>query len=131
MSSLGGIFLCYRRESEPHLAGRLYDRLQRAFGEENVFIDVKGIPPGANYTEAIKQKIASCNVLIALIGPDWTAARDRNDRRRLDNPDDFVALEIGTALALDRVVVIPLLYNAAAFPAEEDLPEALKPLNRL
>lgn len=123
------IFLSYRREDTSGHAGRLYDVLAERFGEENVFMDVDTIEVGADFAEAITRAVTSCDALIALIGRDWATAADDTGRRRIDDPDDFVRLELETALERD-VAVLPVCVRGAPFPAEEDLPASLAPLAR-
>ena len=107
-----------------HLAGRLYDRLADRFGEGQVFIDVDTIEPGVDFAEEISRAVATCKVLLAIIGPNWLTATDEQVRRRLDDPNDIVRLEIETALARD-VRVIPILVEGAAMPGRQELPESL------
>jgi hypothetical protein len=126
----GGIFVSYRREQSSCVAGRLSDRLIDRFGEEQVFIDVDAIEPGADFAEAIARAVDACAVLVALIGPGWLLAVDERGERRLDDPDDLVRLEIGAALARE-VRVIPVLVEAAVMPRRGDLPESLAGLARL
>jgi TIR domain len=125
----GGIFVSYRRQESSHLAGRLYDRLADRFGEAQVFIDVDTIEPGADFAEAIFLAVAACKVLLVVIGPTWLSATDERGRRRLDDPDDIVRLEIEAALARG-VRVIPILVEDAVMPAREDLPQSLAGLAR-
>jgi len=125
----GGIFISYRRQESSHLAGRLHDRLAGSFGEDQVFIDVDTIEPGMDYAEEISRAVAACQVLLAVIGPAWLTAADEQGRRRLDDPDDTVRLEIETALSR-RVRVIPILADGAAMPARHDLPKSIAGLAR-
>jgi TIR domain len=125
----GGIFVSYRRQESAHLAGRLYDRLADRFGEGQVFIDVDAIEPGVDFAEAISRAVAACQVLLAVIGPAWLTTTDERGRRRLDDPDDIVRVEIGAALARG-VRVIPILVEGAAMPGRDDLPESLAGLAR-
>jgi TIR domain len=93
------IFISYRRDdSGGHAAGRVTDRLEREFGRDLLFIDVDSIPPGRNFVDVLREEVAKCGVLIAVIGPDWLDAHDKDGNRRLDNPNDFVRIEIATAL---------------------------------
>jgi hypothetical protein len=108
-------FVSYRRRESSHLAGRLYDRLADRFGESQAFIDVDAIEPGVDFAEEIGRAVAACRVLLAVIGPDWLTITDEEGRRRLDDPGDFVRLEIGAALARD-VRVIPILVEGAQMP---------------
>jgi tetratricopeptide (TPR) repeat protein len=124
------VFLSYRREETRHLAGRLADRLAERLGSMQVFMDVDTIEPGADFAAAIAQEVAACDVLIALIaliGPAWSTIADQQGRRRLDDPDDFVVLEIRAALERETRV-IPVLVDGAGMPDRGDLPEALQGL---
>jgi hypothetical protein len=124
----GGIFISYRRQDASHLAGRLYDRLADRFGEAQIFMDVDTIDLGLDFTEVIAGAVGGCQVLLALIGPRWLAAGP-DGRPRLDNPDDFVRLEIQTALDRD-ILVIPILIDGAAMPGQHELPAPLARLSR-
>jgi len=123
----GRIFLSYRHEDTRHVAGRLYAPLELHFGAGNVFMDVDSIPPGLDFIEAIKEAVGSCNIVLALIGPAWLTVTDERGRRRIDDADDFVALEIKTGLERD-ILVIPVLVDGAGPPRREDLPHSLAPL---
>ncbi|HKX14780.1 MAG TPA: toll/interleukin-1 receptor domain-containing protein [Propionibacteriaceae bacterium] len=123
------IFVSYRRQETNHLAGRLYDRLADRFGEDRVFMDVDSIEPGVDFSDAIQQAIGSSDVLLALIGPDWLTATDEDGRRRLDNPDDLVRLEVEAALERG-IRVIPVLAEGATMPRRQDLPDSLAALVR-
>ena len=126
---MNGIFISYRRDDSAGYAGRLYDRLAAHFGVERVFMDVEGIEPGTDFVDAIERAIASCRVLIVLIGDEWLSAADTGGRRRLDDPNDFIRLETSAALARD-IRVVPVLLDGALMPHESDLPDNLKPLVR-
>src|SRR6516225_1568159 len=106
----GGIFVSYRRQESRDFAGRLADRLADRFGERQVFIDADAIEPGVDFDEEISGAVAACQVLLAVIGPNWLTTTDERGRRRLDDPDDFVRLEIEAALARE-VRVIPILVQ--------------------
>ncbi|MBB5056821.1 hypothetical protein HDF16_001506 [Granulicella aggregans] len=121
------IFISYRRDDSEGEAGRLFDDLTRAFGSEAVFMDVAGIKPGVDFRRAIEQNVASCGVLLAMIGPRWLSTANSEGARRLDDPNDFVALEIASAMKRD-VPVIPVLVHEATMPAVDKLPESLKDL---
>ena len=118
----GNVFISYRREDTAGYAGRLYDRLKVAFPGQ-VFIDVGEIPPGADFVKAIEEHIQGCAALLALIGTSW-ATHDR-----LQDPADFVRLEIASALKRNTTV-IPVLVGAAKLPAAATLPEDVQPLLR-
>jgi hypothetical protein len=123
------IFISYRREDSRGYAGRLQGDLSRRYTSEAVFRDVE-IPPGVDFAEHIRGLVDTCNVLLVIIGPSWLEARDREGRRRLDNPEDWVRIEIERALARQGVEVIPVLVDGAKLPPREELPEALLGLRR-
>ncbi len=117
------------KRGDAHIAGRLADRLTERLGSTQVFMDVDTVEPGADFATAIAREIASCDVLIALIGPTWSSITDRRGRRRLDDPDDFVVLEIRAALERG-IRVIPVLVDSAVMPDRDDLPDGLQGLAR-
>jgi hypothetical protein len=123
------IFLSYRREDAAGYAGRLYDALAARFGSESVFMDVDAIEVGSDFGEEIDRALADCDVAVAVIGRGWLSATAADGRRRLDDPDDVLRLELERALAHD-LVVIPALVQGAQLPAAEELPPPLAPLVR-
>ncbi|MGB5612153.1 MAG: TIR domain-containing protein [Sedimenticolaceae bacterium] len=127
---MSAIFLSYRRDDSSGYAGRLFDNLAESFGRERVFMDIETIEPGMDFVAGIDRAIESCGAVIAMIGPNWINAQDANGRRRLDNPRDFIRLEITSALTRG-VRVIPVLVHNASMPPEQELPEPLRPLCRL
>lgn len=92
-ANIGSVFISYRRDDSRHAAGRLSDRLKQRFAADRVFIDVGGIAPGAVFPQAIDDAMASCKVLLAVIGEHWLNAADGGGRRRLNDPSDYVRLE--------------------------------------
>lgn len=123
------IFVSYRREDTAYQAGWLYDRLVDTFGIAQVFKDIDSIEPGDDFAEVIANAVASCEVLLALIGDRWLTVTDSAGKRRIDNPDDFVRLEIEAALARN-IRVVPILVSGASMPGVNDLPPSLAKLAR-
>lgn len=123
------IFVSYRREDSPGHSGRLYDHLVAHFGEEQVFRDIEAIELGEDFVVAIEKAVGACDVLVAVIGPHWLDIKDKQGHRRIDGAQDFVRLEIATALTRN-VRVIPVLVNDATLPGPEELPADLVPLTR-
>ena len=121
------IFISYRRDDTEGEAGRLFDDLVRAYGDDSVFMDVAGIQPGLDFRKAIDDNVVGCGVLLAVIGPTWATITGRDGTRRLDNPDDYVRLEIASALKRS-IPVIPVLVHDSQMPGLEQLPEDLKDL---
>ena len=123
------IFVSYRRVDSEGYVGRLYDHLLQHFDESELFLDVDTMKPGEDFVAAIEKVIGACEALIAVIGPQWLDIRDQNGNRRLDNPEDYVRLEIATALKRD-ILVIPVLIERATMPRKNDLPDDLVNLTR-
>jgi hypothetical protein len=121
------VFISYRRADSAGYAGRLMDRLDREFGRDLVFMDVDAIPLGTNFSKVLHEEVAKCGVLLAVIGPNWSDARDEHGNRRLDDPNDFVRIEIAAALQRN-IPVIPVLLEGARMPKATELPEDLKEL---
>ena len=125
----GKIFINYRRGDDPGHTGRLFDRLQDVFPADQLFLDIDNIAPGLDFVRVLNEHVAECDVMLAVIGRTWIEARDAAGNRRLDDPDDFVRIEITSALNQGKRV-IPVLVGDAPMPRSEDLPEALQPLAR-
>ena len=101
----GNIFINYRRGDDPGFTQALYSRLEQAFPPERLFMDVDNIAPGLDFVQVLNEQVARCDVLIAIIGKNWLDANDESGERRLDNPEDFVRIEIESALAQKKRVV--------------------------
>jgi hypothetical protein len=121
------IFISYRRDDAEGQAGRLFDDLTEQFGPEAVFMDVAAIEAGRDFRRAIDEQVASCGVLLAIIGKSWLTASDEKSVRRLDDAADFVRLEIASALKRD-IPVVPVLVQGARMPRASDLSEDLREL---
>jgi hypothetical protein len=123
------VFICYRREDTAAHAGRLYDAMVNRFGERNVFMDVD-MAPGVDFVERITEVVSACQVLIVVMGPNWATVTDEDGEARITDPDDFVRLEVETALRRPDVTPIPALVSEARMPKREQLPAELRPLTR-
>jgi hypothetical protein len=121
------VFLSYRRDDATHQVGRIFDHLEHVFGRDNVFKDVDSIPAGADFRQILVDGVTGCDVFVTVIGDHWLTVSDKQGKRRLDNPDDFVRIEVEAALG-QRIPVIPVLVGAAGMPAEGSLPEQMRPL---
>ncbi|MCV2217203.1 TIR domain-containing protein [Thauera sp. Sel9] len=121
------IFLSYRRDDTEHITGRIRDRLGMCFGEHAIFRDVDSIPAGMDFVRKVEETIRVAHAMVAIIGPQWAEATDRQGRRRLDQADDPVRFELETALGL-ALPLVPVLVKQARMPAREDLPASLAAL---
>ncbi|MBK7493360.1 MAG: toll/interleukin-1 receptor domain-containing protein [Nitrosomonas sp.] len=111
------IFINYRRKDSAPYAGRLYDRLASHFGHDHVFMDIDQIEPGEVFDQVIQDKLKAVQAAVVLIGPRWLDIAEANGQRRLDDPDDWVRLEI--AALLERGIrVIPVLVGGATLPSQ-------------
>lgn len=126
---MSDIFLSYRRQDSSSATGRLADRLEQHFGAHRVFRDYDSIVAGADFADAIRRAIGVSTVVLAVVGPDWLDIRNAEGQRRLDDPGDFVRLEIESALEAE-VPVIPVLVEGARMPEAEALPESLRAFSR-
>lgn len=125
----GGVFISYRREDSAGFAGRIYDRLVSRLESGRVFFDVDNIEPGLDFVKVLADRVGDCDALVAIIGEEWLTSAYNEHERRLDDPHDFVRIEIEAALQRD-IRVIPVLINGARMPRPADLPDSLKPLVR-
>ncbi len=124
---MSGIFISYRRSDSPDATGRIYDRLVGEFGKAQVFKDVDSIPLGRDFRGHLNDIVGNCGVMLAIVGPHWTQARNPAGQRRLEDPDDFVRIELETALARD-IPVVPVLVGHAQLPVAAELPGSLSSL---
>jgi hypothetical protein len=125
----GGVFISYRRQDTGPYARLLYEELRRRLDSEQVFMDVDSIEVGVDFAEAIQHAVAACEVLLALVGPQWLTITDANGQQRLEDPDDTVRLEIEAALTRN-IRVIPVLVDNTLMPQRQQLPESLAPFSR-
>lgn len=118
------IFISYRRKDSPHISGRIYDKLKEHFGDEAVFRDIESIPRGIDFRKYLEQSTKHAKIFLVIIGDKWVDARDDAGQRRLENPADYVRLEIESALRRE-IPIIPLLVNDAVIPNPAQLPESM------
>src|SRR5438105_433296 len=117
----GRIFINYRRGESLKNAQHLATLLTKPFGAKHIFLDVRGIDGGANWANTLEQQVAASDAMVALIEKGWADLRDDQGHRRLDNPDDFVRVEIAQAL-LRGIPVLPVLVDGAPMPKVAQLP---------
>src|SRR5262249_39981978 len=125
------LFISYRRDDSADVTGRLHEHLATHFGPGSVFMDIDAIPLGVDFRQHLADEVNQCDILLAVIGDRWLDASygdgPQQGTRRLDDPQDYVRIEIEAALARG-IPVVPLLVGQAAMPREAELPDALKEL---
>jgi hypothetical protein len=129
MVALSRIFVSYRREDTAYPSGWLFDKLAQHFGQDQVFKDIDSIDLGDEFVEVITAAVERCEVLLALIGKRWLTASDEDGHQRLDNPTDFVRLEVEAAITRN-IRIIPILVDGARMPRADELPPSLAMLAR-
>jgi tetratricopeptide (TPR) repeat protein len=121
------IFISYRRDDAAYVTGHINDLLRKEFGDASVFTDVDNIALGVDFRAVLDETVSQCQVLLAVIGTAWLTVRGQDGQLRLEDPADFVRIEIESALKRN-IPVIPLLVSGATMPTAEDLPDSLKEL---
>ena len=125
------IFISYRRDDAIANAGRLFDWLVRQFGGASMCSSsTQSIAPGEKFPATLVERLAQADVLLAVIGPRWASITDAGGQRRLDDPNDFVRLEVSTGLARG-IRTIPLLVGGAPMPNVAQPPAELASLSTL
>jgi TIR domain/VHL beta domain len=124
---MGSVFISYRRGDSEGQARLLSLQLEELLGEDSVFMDVDSIALGRDFRDVLAERLQSCDLMLALIGPDWIDAVDSRGTRRLDSPTDFVRQEIATALKR-KIRVTPVFLQGAPMPSADRLPDDLKDL---
>ncbi|MGR6914779.1 4a-hydroxytetrahydrobiopterin dehydratase [[Actinomadura] parvosata] len=122
------IFISYRRTDSGAVAGRLCADLQHAYGEAAVFMDTSSIAPGAVWPKRLEEALALAKVVLVVMGPQWIRAANEWGERLIDQEDDWVRREVGSALAADKQV-FPLLVGGARMPPAERLPPSIRGLS--
>jgi hypothetical protein len=126
------IFISYRREDSRHAVGRLHGALKQHVKDpkRDIFIDIDNIPRGVDFVDHLDQQVAQCDVMLAVIGPHWLSVTDPNTgARRLDDPTDFVRIEVASALKRG-IPVVPVVLDDTKIPSAEFLPDDLRALSR-
>src|SRR5215472_3567432 len=125
--AMAGIFISYRREDSAGWTGRLAERLRQKFGSESIFMDIDTIQPGTDFAEALRTAVGACEVVLAMIGPEWSLAKNAEGQARLQDTNDWVRTELTTALSRS-IPVVPVLVGGASLPKLVTLPDDLKKL---
>jgi hypothetical protein len=119
------IFINYRRADSEDVCGRVYDRLEQAFGKESIFRDVANIPPGSDFRRVLTRRVAVCDLMIVIMGRDWL---NEENHQRLQNEDDFVRFEIETALSRNIPIIPIWVGRRNSMPEASQLPESIRDL---
>jgi hypothetical protein len=127
-SSYKKIFISYRVQDTAGETGRLVDDLKRSFADDQIFLDIENLEPGADFVETIEKSLDTCDVVLAVIGPRWVGSRE-GQSSRINEPNDWVRLEVGTALKRN-IRVVPVLVDGGTLPNADQLPPDLQPLLR-
>ena len=125
---MAGVFISYRRQDGGGWANHLAHDLRDRFSSERVFMDIDAIEAEVDFVKEITRAVVSSAALLAMIGPHWLSAADSSGPRRLDNPKDFIRLEIAIAWSRD-IRIIPVLVGGARIPRPEDLPDHIRALS--
>lgn len=122
------IFISYRRADSKYTARKIHDWLESEFGDENVFMDERDIPPGPDFRRVLGAEIEAADVMLVVIGKNWLNITDDAGNKRLWDEDDYVRFEVQTALEQRHKLVVPLLVDRATMPKHEELPDVLQDL---
>jgi hypothetical protein len=124
------VFISYRRDDARWQAREIYRALKQVLPSDHVFMDIDSIPIGADFVEFLESWVERCDIMLALIGVGWAEGIDpTTGRRRLENPDDFVRIEVRKGLSRG-IPVVPILLDGATIPNSGQLPDDLQRLIR-
>ena len=124
---MSSVFISYRRQTAAGEARALFNELAARLGRNAVFMDVDSISLGRDFRSELQKTLAACNLMLVLIDKEWATAKDEAGQIRLENPSDFVRLEIEAGLNRD-IVVTPVLVKGAQMPTAEQLPAEIREL---
>ncbi|HEU5345196.1 MAG TPA: toll/interleukin-1 receptor domain-containing protein, partial [Ktedonobacterales bacterium] len=124
---MGKLFISYRRDDTQDFTRSVYERLAARFGAANIFMDVDSVPLGADFRQILRDAVAESSLALVMIGRLWLSMVDERGQRRLDNPNDYVRIEVEAALARN-IPVVPVLAHGVGIPRESDLPPSIAAL---
>lgn len=113
----------------PDLTARISAQLSERFGADTLFLDTDSIEAGADFATEILRALQRCDVMLVIIGPKWLELGHESGGRRLDDPMNYVRMEIESSLNRG-LTIIPVIVDPAKPPMEEELPDSLKRLSR-
>lgn len=127
---MANVFITYRRSDSSSATGRIADRLQSYFGRDNIFYDITTIPLGVDFGTFISDQLDKTDIFLVVIGDNWLGVKDADGNRRIDNPGDWVRIEVAAALARENIPVVPVMVGKASSPPrKEELPHDLSGLS--
>jgi hypothetical protein len=122
------VFVSSGRNDSRYQARMIHAALTEVLPGENVFMDIDSIPIGSDFRKVLISWVEQCDIVLALIGPDWINAADpRTGHQRLQDPDDFARIAIAAALERE-ILVVPVLLDGVPMPDAEMLPPDLTKL---
>jgi hypothetical protein len=119
------VFINYRRGETAGEARALFNELTQTLGRDSVFMDVDTIALGRDFRQVVRERVETCDLMLALVGRDWVSSANPAGRRRLDDANDFVRIEIEAALKRN-IPLTPVLVQGAQMPSPEELPETIR-----
>jgi hypothetical protein len=123
------IFISYRRDDEPGLTAQIHTQLSEHFSPDALFLDIDSIEAGTDFATEILRALQSCDVMLVIIGPKWLELSDESGGRRLDDPMDYLRMEVESSLHHLKPI-IPVIVYPAKPPKENELPDSIKRLAR-
>jgi TIR domain len=124
------VFVSYRREDSAPYALSIAQYLEKHLGARNVFIDIDKIRPGVDFHDALDEALTQCTVVLVVIGPQWTTSKNQLGQLRLHTSQDWVRIEVLSAIRRN-IRLLPILVGGASPPRSEDLPDELQQISRL
>jgi TIR domain len=130
-----GIAISYRREDTSGVTGRIFDRLRTHYASRAnretkekpvVFLDYDSTPAGVDFRNYLKGVFENCDILLAIIGPNWMGD-DGTGKPKIVRDDDWVRIEIEIALK-KNIPLIPVLIDRTPMPSRDALPEEVRDL---
>ena len=122
------VFISYRRADSAYATDRIFERLENELGQGEILMDIESIAASQDFRVALDNALKKCSVLLVIIGSQWLGAWDGNvKQRRLDNPADYVRMEIEAAISRN-VPVIPVLIDESVLPPAGELPKSIESL---
>lgn len=119
------LFISYRRINSQPYALLLRHSLEARFGCGRVFLDVADIVPGEPWPERLRRELYESSILLLIVGPDWATVAGEFGGRRIDDPNDWVRLEIAETLARNKPIIPLLVGRDPIRPTQESLPDEI------